>query len=677
MEEKKIYMVKSILLWCILLTISALLGYSIFNAFSSRIYANVFKSMDNNLQFAESSYELFMNQTKMGMLQASVEPSIKELILKKDGAVLGDILEKWGDSRYYVNEWYVVGADGGIISSAGKAKSLLALPGDRAKIQSIIERALSSGTVSTGTELMHVDGNSDKFTLMQYVIVPVLENKDRAIGGIVTLMNLSRDINITGKIMDDTGMDSVITAKDQIIASSLKSELYRFSIGRDLPEDILKEVLEKGAPFINNLEIYSGQRKYNNSYFGAFRPIKDIEGQIIGAQGIIYYDRLAEATLLQIRDFTIIVVIMLVAVFSIIAWYYSEIQRVLIKEKQFSNGLSAIKRFSDLVRQASSEDEVYDILFDILKKKIDITQIVVGRKEYSDKQLKVYKAMDNEKFNAIKDRMTNEENCWAIKSGKEFICNDNNDNFNCKDFYSDAESYICLPIILGGIVSGVIQLQSNKKNYFTDKVIAEIKIYIDNITPVISNLRLLESLNNIASIDTLTKVYNRRYLDKYLEEQIRVAKDSNLYLCVIMLDIDFFKKFNDTYGHVAGDYVLMHFADILKFNVREDDVVSRYGGEEFVVVLPGTDLPGAYIVAEKLRIMVEEMPLASISSENPPKITCSLGISSYPLHGNNIDKLIQSADKALYKAKNSGRNRTCVFGEENSRAAVKERADDK
>ena len=95
-----------------------------------------------------------------------------------------------------------------------------------------------------------------------------------------------------------------------------------------------------------------------------------------------------------------------------------------------------------------------------------------------------------------------------------------------------------------------------------------------------------------------------------------------------------------------------------------------------MVVLPRTDLRGAYRVAEKLRKKVEQLSLAAINNENPPKITCSLGIAAYPIHGNSIDKLIESADKALYKAKNSGRNRTCIFGDENEREGTQERHDD-
>ena len=131
MEDKKTYIRRSVLLWSTLLVISILLGYSIYNAFSSRIYANVFESMNNNLRFAESSYNIFMNQMKMGMLQASVEPNIKELIIRKDGAALKALLKDWGNHRYYVTDWYVVGKDGSVIASEGKTKNLMIKPPGR------------------------------------------------------------------------------------------------------------------------------------------------------------------------------------------------------------------------------------------------------------------------------------------------------------------------------------------------------------------------------------------------------------------------------------------------------------------------------------------------------------------------------------------------------------------
>lgn len=672
MEDKRKYISKALLLWCSLLAISLLLGYSIFSAFSSRIYANVYDAMNNNLQFAESTYDVFMSQMKMGMLQASVEPGIKELIQKKDGAALRALLREWGNHRYYVNEWYVVGRSGEIISSSGKTNNLLVLKEEKTRIQPVIERAMASRAVIMGTELLSGDAKGMAATLMQYVVVPVMENESQAMGAIVTVMNLNEDRNISGKIFDDTGMYSIISAKDRIIASSLESGLYRFSIGNMLPEEIIREVLEKGMPLVDRIAIYSGGLNKSTPYFGAFRPIKDINGNIIGTQGIIYYDRLAEATLGQIRDFTIIVVILLIAVFTIITRSYLNTQRVLLKEKQFSNRLSVLKKFSDMVRQASSEDEVYEILFDLLKRNNNINQVLVIKKEHGDNQLRIHKAMDMEKLDSLRSRLSADDSCWSAKTGKEYIYNGRMEDFDCKALCDGSGSYVCLPIILGGIVSGVIQIQSNHTDYFTEELVAELRIYIDTTTPVISNLRLLESLNNMASIDTLTKVYNRRYLEKYIVEQIGASKGSSLYMSVIMLDIDFFKRFNDTYGHDAGDYVLMHFADTLKFNIREGDIVARYGGEEFVIVLPRTELRGAYKVAEKIRKKVEEMSLVAISSENPPSITCSLGISCYPLHGNNIDKLIQSADKALYEAKNSGRNRTCIFGEDKNAAIVKE-----
>jgi len=140
MEDNNTYMKKSLLLWSTLLVISILLGYSIYNALSSRIYASVYKSMNNNLRFAESSYSVFMNQMKMGMLQASVETNIKELIKRNDSTALEYLLKKWGEHRDYVDEWYVVGENGNIISSTGKG--LLIKTSGKTRMQGICGRGI-------------------------------------------------------------------------------------------------------------------------------------------------------------------------------------------------------------------------------------------------------------------------------------------------------------------------------------------------------------------------------------------------------------------------------------------------------------------------------------------------------------------------------------------------------
>ncbi|MFQ6083244.1 MAG: GGDEF domain-containing protein, partial [Candidatus Aminicenantia bacterium] len=172
-----------------------------------------------------------------------------------------------------------------------------------------------------------------------------------------------------------------------------------------------------------------------------------------------------------------------------------------------------------------------------------------------------------------------------------------------------------------------------------------------------------KKLNELAITDELTQVYNRRFFMKSLDQELRrtVRRKFPDSVALIILDIDHFKKFNDNFGHQAGDYVLACLAEILKNRIRETDTVARYGGEEFSIILPSTDLKGAQILAENLRQSVENCPCKF--NDQIFKITISLGIGviSHPrvFHERLIDNLIKAADEALYEAKNKGRNRVC------------------
>ena len=168
-----------------------------------------------------------------------------------------------------------------------------------------------------------------------------------------------------------------------------------------------------------------------------------------------------------------------------------------------------------------------------------------------------------------------------------------------------------------------------------------------------------EELKFLASIDPMTKLYNRRYFNEVATNIIKGKKDKIFELSLIILDIDKFKNINDTYGHTIGDEVIIFIADILRKNQRKRDVICRYGGEEFVVLLPDTSLENAVLVAEKIRKCIAES-MIRVAGEESFNVTVSIGVSNIDtLYEPNIEAALNRADQALYEAKNSGRNRVC------------------
>jgi diguanylate cyclase (GGDEF)-like protein len=163
--------------------------------------------------------------------------------------------------------------------------------------------------------------------------------------------------------------------------------------------------------------------------------------------------------------------------------------------------------------------------------------------------------------------------------------------------------------------------------------------------------------------DPLTKVYNRRYLDRRLTDEVARSTRYSLALSVLMLDIDHFKRVNDTYGHQAGDVTLSILSSLVKNDLRDLDVVARYGGEEFLVICTNTAIDGAALVAERLRKLVEsqQIEIADDSGGSQAiQISISIGVASFSASIDSKEKLVQAADQALYRAKEEGRNRVIV-----------------
>jgi diguanylate cyclase (GGDEF)-like protein len=154
-------------------------------------------------------------------------------------------------------------------------------------------------------------------------------------------------------------------------------------------------------------------------------------------------------------------------------------------------------------------------------------------------------------------------------------------------------------------------------------------------------------------------VYNRRFLDETLQTAIKQAMNENLPLSIVMLDIDHFKEINDIYGHKAGDLILQELANKTQTAIRDGDLVCRFGGDEFVIILPNVSKKVANQRAEQVRKNIEEILVDYKSIQL--KVTSSMGIAVYPEHGSNADLLLRAADKALYAAKLAGRNRVTIF----------------
>ncbi len=165
-------------------------------------------------------------------------------------------------------------------------------------------------------------------------------------------------------------------------------------------------------------------------------------------------------------------------------------------------------------------------------------------------------------------------------------------------------------------------------------------------------------LSKISITDELTQLYNRRYLAHRLNDELKRIKRYNYSIAGLMLDLDHFKKINDTYGHAEGDRLLKAWGQILKDNLRAMDIICRYGGEEIIVLLPHTDIEGAYLAAQRLRKTIKRHDFGSGGSSI--KITVSIGVAAFT--GNDditIDLFVQALDKQLYQAKNGGRDKAC------------------
>ena len=270
------------------------------------------------------------------------------------------------------------------------------------------------------------------------------------------------------------------------------------------------------------------------------------------------------------------------------------------------------------------------------------------------------------------------DDCWGMRRGKLHIIDINAPQTSsnqidslliCPHILPDGPAaYLCVPLVAHGEAIGLLHLRHHFPPAETVKYIdgwydhekrQQVRSIVGSLSLALANLILLSSLREQSIRDPLTGMYNRRYMEETLEREILRASRRKEPLGVIMLDIDHFKKFNDTYGHQAGDTVLQTLGQFLTTSIRGEDIACRYGGEEFILLLPGAGLEDTRKRAEELREKVHYLDV-TFQGELLKTVTFSLGVSVFPQHGNAGEQLIQNADLALYRAKAEGRDRVAV-----------------
>lgn len=331
-------------------------------------------------------------------------------------------------------------------------------------------------------------------------------------------------------------------------------------------------------------------------------------------------------------------------------------------EKQ-NQQIAMLSEMGNLLHLAETNDEAYKIISLYMHKIFNRPGALYIQSE--DDNTLVLAA----KWNNINTRETlSKDQCWALRQGKMSITTDSNDNPICQHMSTIPEGgYICTPMIAHGKVLGLLHLNkivTNIDNPYDNS--REVKLMTkmvqaitEEIALALSNLCLRQKLKDQSIHDALTELYNRRFMNEALSKEVSKAFRHKYSFGVIMSDIDFFKQFNDTYGHIAGDELLKEIGLLFKNTIRHEDIACRFGGEEFLIILPNISKPD---LLKKANDLLSGVPSIQLGSNITRKVTISIGVAIFPDNAKTGEEIIIAADKALYQAKSNGRNCIVMAG---------------
>jgi len=331
----------------------------------------------------------------------------------------------------------------------------------------------------------------------------------------------------------------------------------------------------------------------------------------------------------------------------------------LYEAKTIIGELSDIYKFKKTIELDSSKEIVYGRIMDILRNKYHLTSFAFYEVDIKTASRKLINLDDG--FTICHTNVNSDALLCRAQRTKTDIISTEFINL-CQNCDANGMEYICIPFTINQENSIIISITASSSNEITkvNSQIPSIKNYLEAAKPVIESRILMEKLRDTSLRDGMTGLYNRRFLEEFIDKVMNQAQRANETYSVLMVDVDFFKMVNDTYGHDIGDKVIVAIGKLLNESIRNADLAIRYGGEEFVVLLHNATDEGTMDVASKIHSAFADLIFDVGNGETMQK-TMSIGIAKFPVDGDTIWKCIKFADTALYVAKTTGRNKIVVY----------------
>jgi diguanylate cyclase (GGDEF)-like protein/PAS domain S-box-containing protein len=335
---------------------------------------------------------------------------------------------------------------------------------------------------------------------------------------------------------------------------------------------------------------------------------------------------------------------------------------VLVKKLEEQQRQSAVlTEMRDMLQACSKMEETAPIIMGSMKKLFPLSQGALFMLSNSRSDLESAVAWGNFPTNSDANIFAPDA-CWGLRRGRAHVVEDVNVGPICPHLiHTNPAPYVCLPLMAKGDILGLLHLKNAfKTNGSGHQEIADLKQMAVTLSEYLSlsiaNVKLSESLSRQSIQDAQTGLYNRRFMEESLQREITRAARKQTPIGIIMGDLDHFKKFNDDFGHAAGDKIIAQIGKLFNDRFRGSDIACRYGGEEFLIILPETSLADTVKKADTLREEIKKMEII-FQGQILGTITMSMGVAAYPEKGGRMDELLRVADTALYKAKQEGRDR--------------------